>query len=101
MRRMISIVDLTTGRVWTRRSDTPTLDLPGDFDRQIPVAALDARQRAVYRNLDGKSISRVVHPRPLSWRVRGEECLVADEAGTVGPLGPGTYTLCEVEPSAE
>jgi len=99
MRRMISIVDLTTGRVWTRRSDTPTLDLPGDFDRQIPVAALDARQRAVYRNLDGKSISRVVHPRPLSWRVRGEECLIAEQAA--GVTSPGQYTLCAVEPLAD
>ena len=101
MRRMISIVDLSTGRIWTRPSTTLTLDLPGDFDREIPSAALDAKSHARYHTTDGKTVSRVVHPRPLSWRVRGEECLVADEAGTVGPLGPGTYTLCEVEPSAE
>jgi len=96
MRRMISIVDLSTGRIWTRPSTTLTLDLPGDFDREIPSAALDAKSHARYHTTDGKTVSRVVHPRPLSWRVRGEECLIAEQAA--GVTSPGQYTLCAVEP---
>ena len=96
MRRMISIVDLSTGRIWTRPSTTLTLDLPGDFDREIPIAALDAKSHARYHTTDGKTVSRVVHPRPLSWRVRGEECLIAEQAA--GVTSPGQYTLCAVEP---
>jgi len=38
-----------------------------------------------------------VHPRPLSWRARGEECLVADD----GAAAAGHYTLCAVEPAAD
>jgi len=99
MRRMISIVDLSTGRIWTRPSTTLTLDLPGDFDREIPSAALDAKSHARYHTTDGKTVSRVVHPRPLSWRVRGEECLIAEQAA--GVTSPGQYTLCAVEPLAD
>jgi hypothetical protein len=97
MRRMISIVDLTTGQVSERPSDTPTFDLPADFDRLTAVAAIDARSHARYSARDGKSVSRAVHPRPLSWRVRGEECLVADKAGTATVSEPVSYTLCAVE----
>src|SRR4030081_1105092 len=94
MRRMISIVDLKTGTVSARTSDTRTLDLPLDLDLATAIAALDAHSHVLYRSTRGKEVSCLVHPRPLSWRVRGEECLVADEgAGTAGP-----YTRCAIEP---
>jgi hypothetical protein len=90
---MISIVDLKTGAVSARASDTRTLDLPVDLDLATAVAALDGRSHVLYRSTRGKEVSCLVHPRPLSWRVFGEECLVADEGAVAG-----NYTLCAVEP---
>ena len=40
MKRMIPIVDLKTGVVSLRSSDTSTLDVPADFDRDLGVASL-------------------------------------------------------------
>ena len=97
MRRMISVVDLTTGQISARRSDTPTFDLPRDFDRLSAVAALDSRRQARYSATGGKSVVRPVHSRPLSWRVRGEECLVADDGEAPTVSEPSHYTLCAVE----
>ena len=95
MQRMISLVDLTSGTVVARRSDTRTLDVPADFDPDANAAALDGRSHALYRTVNGKEVSRAVHPRPLSWRAEGEECLVADEGA--GGSGAGLYTLCAIE----
>lgn len=97
MKRMIMLVDLTTGAVVARPSDTRTLDVPCDFDPEARVAALDGRSNALYRAATGKEVSRAVYPRPLSWRVQGEECLVADDAAP-GRAG-GRYTLCAIEPT--
>jgi hypothetical protein len=94
MKRMIAVVDLKTGAVTSRPSDTRTLDLPLDFDPGTAEATLDARLHALYRSSFGRDVSCVAHPRPLSWRVRGEKCLIADEE----LAGIGRYTLCEVEP---
>src|SRR5262249_52312818 len=69
MKRMIAVVDLRTGAVNSRPSDTRTLDLPLDFDPETAVATLDERLHALYRSSFGKDVSCVVHPRPLSWRV--------------------------------
>src|SRR5438445_10049479 len=79
MRRMIPIVDLKTGAVLPRASDTRTLDLPVDLDLEFAVASLDAGSHVLYRSTRGKEVSCLVHPRPLSWRARGEECLVAED----------------------
>jgi hypothetical protein len=95
MKRMITLVDLRTGAVIARPSNTFTLDVPGDLDSGTAVASLDGRSHVLYRAATGKDVSRAVHPRPLSWRVQGEECLVAEE-GSAG--GPGRYMLCAVEP---
>ena len=96
MRRIITIVDLKTGAVSARASDTRTLDLPVDFDLESAVAALDSHSHVLYRSTRGKDVSCLVHPRPLSWRVRGEECLVAGD-GTAA----AAYSLCAVEPTAD
>ena len=96
MKRMISIVDVNTGRISERPSDTPTFDLPADFDRQTAVAALDAHSLAHYAS-PGGPVSRAVHSRPLSWRVRGEQCLVATGARHATATHPSNYRLCAVE----
>src|SRR3989442_4990989 len=96
MRRMIPIVDLKTGAVLPRASDTRTLDLPVDLDLEFAVASLDAGSHVLYRSTRGKEVSCLVHPRPLSWRARGEECLVADD----GAAGAPAYTRCGVQAAA-
>lgn len=96
--RTIAIVDLATGRVSQRPSDTPTFDLPSDFDRQTAVAALDSRSQAHYSSTAGVSVSRAVHARPLSWRVGGEQCLVAVGTRSATPSRPSSYKLCAVQP---
>ncbi len=67
------------------------------FDRVTAVAALDSRCQARYSATSGKSVVRPVHSRPLSWRVRGEECLVADDGEVPTVSEPSSYTLCAVE----
>lgn len=97
MKRMIPIVDLATGAITDRPSNTLTLDLPADFDRSEAAAELDTRSRVQYRSVNGKHVVCPVLPRPLSWRVHGEECLVSDESRPSAPQGPRTYTLSTVE----
>ena len=99
MRRMISVVDLRTGEVSTRPSHTQTLDLPSDFDRQSPVATLDFRSRARYVTQGGREAVCQTLPRPLSWRIRGEECLVAEGDKTPTLDEPIRYTLRTVDPA--
>ena len=94
MKRMIPIVDLATGAITDRPSSTPTLDLPEDFDREGRAAEMD-RSRVQYRSVNGKDVVCPMFPRPLSWRVHGEECLVSDERQSAA--GTRTYTLSTVE----
>jgi hypothetical protein len=98
LRRSIAIVDLTSGRVTERASDTRTLDVPADFDRVACVASVDARARAHYRSTAGTTLLNSAHPRPLSWRIRGEECLVARARGN--EENEVAYRLCAVDPAA-
>ena len=97
MTRMIAIVDLATGRVSQRPSDTPTFDLPEDFDRETRVAEVDTKSHAHYASTGGRKATRAVHARPLSWRVYGEECLVASSSRAATPQDPRNYKLCAVE----
>jgi hypothetical protein len=94
---MIPVVVVATGHVSERPSDTPTFDLPVDFDRHTAVASLDSLSHAHYFSLDGISVSRSVHQRPLSWRARGEECLVASGTRPATPEHPSSFKLCAVE----
>jgi hypothetical protein len=96
MKRMISIVDLATGAITDRPSNTPTLDLPEDFDRSVAGAELDAQSRVQYRSVHGKDVVCPMFPRPLSWRVHGEECLISDDLAGVARRAR-TYTLSTVE----
>jgi hypothetical protein len=96
MKRMIPIVDLATGAITDRPSNTLTLDVPQDLDRSAP-AELDARSRLQYRTVHGTNAVVTGFTRPLSWRVHGEDCLVSDD-GLVGTAQtPGTYKLATVE----
>lgn len=96
MKRMITVVDLSTGAVTARPSDTRTLDVPGDIDPAASVAAVDRQSHALYRATSGKEVRCAVHLRPLSWRVRGEECLIAEDGALNG--GADRYTLCAIDP---
>ncbi|GAC1535425.1 MAG: hypothetical protein NVS2B9_00660 [Myxococcales bacterium] len=93
-RRTISVLDLATGKVTERASDTPTLDVPADFDRSACLASAGA-SRVHYLSTAGSRLLNRVHPRPLSWRVRGEECLLARARGNGDDIG---YRLCAVDP---
>ncbi|HEY2029225.1 MAG TPA: hypothetical protein VGH20_08460 [Myxococcales bacterium] len=97
MIKTIPIVNLSTGRVHSRPSTTKTFDLPDDFDRESAVAALDSHSNAHYRSVQGKESSQHVLSRPLSWRVRGEQCLVADNDAAPTPVKRVSYTMCTVQ----
>jgi len=96
VKRMIAIVDLKTGEVLLRSSDTSTLDVPADLDRDAGVAQL-IKSHAHYFSTSGKSVSGSTFPRPLSWRVRGEECLLAEPGDT--RVDGSSYTLVAVDPT--
>ena len=98
MRRMISIVDLSTGLVSELPSDTPTFDAPRRFAQEIPVSALDHRLQAHNSSARATDVSSAAFSRPLSWRVRGEECLVAIGGRAAMPSRPSDCRLCAVEP---
>ena len=53
MSRMIAVVDLASGEVLHRPSDTLTLDVPADLDRTTGVASLDPRSHCHYIATDG------------------------------------------------
>ena len=97
MRRTIATLDLASGTVSDRASNTPTLDVPGDFDRTTTSAQLDLSSHLHYSTY-GRPVVRPAFMRPLSWRTRGEECLVQEEGGEEGGATPrNRYLLCAVE----
>jgi hypothetical protein len=98
MKRMIPIVDLKTGEVSVRSSDTSTLDVPFDLDRGRGVASL-LKSYAHYFSTTGESAISATLPRPLSWRVRGEECLVANLSEAMTERC--SFTLSAVEPGQD
>ena len=95
MRRTIAIVDLASGEVTDRTSNTPTLDVPADFDRTTTASQLDAGAHLHYA-ASGQAVVRPAFSRPLSWRVCGEECLVQEEDGPAAP-GSTRFRLSAVE----
>jgi len=97
MDRMIAVIDLNTGEVIDRASTTLTLDLPPDFERESVVVSLDLLSHGHYLATDGKQREYSVFPRPLSWRARGEDCLVADRRGRASSSIAGIYRLRAVE----
>ena len=98
MKRMISIVDLNTGVVSIRPSNTSTLDVPVDLDRDKGVASF-LKSHTHYFSTTGKSLTKASLPRPLSWRVHGEECLVANLSEAMTERC--SFTLSAVEASQD
>ena len=97
MNRMIAVVDLTTGEVVERTSTTLTLDLPPDFERASGAVTLDQLSHGHYLGTDGKQREHSFYPRPLSWRARGEDCLIADRRSREPSSIAGIYSLRAVE----
>jgi hypothetical protein len=96
MERMIPVVDLNTGEITNRISSTLTLDVPADLERSSAVVSLDPQSHGRYLATDGKQHEYSVYPRPLSWRARGEECLIAERPGRQHERA-GIYRLTAVE----
>ena len=97
MDRMISVVDLSTGEITERTSTTLTLDLPPDFERASSVVTLDQLSHGHYLATTGKEREYSVFPRPLSWRARGEDCLIAERRARKPSSIAGTYRLTAVD----
>jgi hypothetical protein len=93
---MISVVDLANGTVSQRPADTRTLDVPGELDRQTPVASLDAGSRVRCASTSGKTLVYVAFTTPLSSRVDGEECLVAERSFRATAAHPACYRVCNI-----
>jgi len=79
MKKLIEIVDLSSGAITNRTADTPTLDIPADLDRQTGGVSIDADRIVRYFAAGAARRLYVGSPRRLSGRVVGEECLVAVE----------------------
>jgi|GEM_PF-1802217 len=94
-RHTIPVFDLNTRKISDRPSDTVTFDVPADFDRSACVATVDSRSCAHYLSISGSTLVNRSQPRPLSWRARGEECLVARARSSANE---SAYRLCSVDP---
>jgi hypothetical protein len=92
----ISVLDLATGERSHRAHDTLTLDVPGDFPRAGGIFTVADGFRGSYTAMAGKQVIRHVTPRPLSWRIEGEMCLVARSSSGLRRLRQ--YRLCSIEP---
>ena len=95
LRSTIPIIDVTSGVVTDRASNTLTLDVPADFDRSACMLSLDAQSHAHYLSTAGTTLVETTRPQPLLWRVRGEECLVAHFRVKANDIG---YRLCTIDP---
>ncbi len=98
MMRTIDIQNPAGGGASSRSSDTPTLDVPSDFDRLKGFVSLDAKSQAHHVAADGKTHAYHAMTRPLSWRVFGEECLVADSTARTPTTHAGIYRLKAIKP---
>jgi|SRR5438874_2250112 len=94
---VIAVRDVVSGDRSSRPGDTPTADVPVDFPREGGVFTISDGFRASYGKVGGKQVNRNVRPRPLSWRIEGEQCLVARSGGAARRLRQ--YRLCILEPA--
>ena len=79
MKKLIEIVDLTSGAITNRNADTPTLDVPADLDWQTGGVSVDAERIVRYFAAGAARRLYIGSPKLLSGRIVGEECLVAVE----------------------
>jgi hypothetical protein len=87
MKKLIEIVDLISGIITNRKTDTLTLDIPADLDWQTGGVSIDAGRIVRYFAPGAAPRLYVGCPRRLSARTVGEECLVA-----VAPFDSGSAT---------
>ncbi len=79
MKKLIEIVDLSSGVITNRKADTPTLDVPVDLDWRTGGVSIDAERIVRYFAAGAARRLYIGQPSRLSGRVVGEECLVAVE----------------------
>jgi len=98
MKKLIGVVDLADGTITERGQDSLTLDIPSDLDPATGSVAVYADQMGKYRTTGGEHRVYRAHPRVLSGRAPGEECLVA--AGSIeasGETGSRQYRVAMVD----
>ena len=101
MDKAIAVVDLTTGALQDRATDTLTLDIPRDFDRQTGGVFVDADRLGRYRTTAGATRVYLTSPRHLSQRSPGEECLVAaQDVDSSGAAIVRRYWRSVIEPTS-
>jgi hypothetical protein len=102
VKKLIEIVDLSSGAITNRNADTLTLDVPLDLDWMTGGVSVDADRIVRYFAPGAARRLYVGRPRSLSGRVVGEECLVAVElAGREGAASLHRYSLSVVHCSDE
>jgi len=74
----IAVLDLASGTLTDRPRETPTLDVPRDLPRPTGVVTVEEGARGRYLDAGGNELVYGTFSRPLSWRARGEECMVAE-----------------------
>ena len=79
MKKLIEIVDLSSGAITNRKADTLTLDVPDDLDWMTGGVSVDADRIVRYFAAGAARRLYIGRPSRLSGRVVGEECLVAVE----------------------
>jgi len=88
MKRLIEIVDLSSGAITNRRWDTLTLDVPADLDRITGGVSVDVDRKVRYFAAGAARRLYVGLPSRLAGRIAGEECLVAVERHASGGDAP-------------
>jgi hypothetical protein len=79
MKKLIEIVDLSSGAITNRNGDTLTLDVPVDLDWMTGGVSVDAERVVRYFAAGATRRLYVGRPSRLSGRIVGEECLVDGE----------------------
>jgi hypothetical protein len=79
MKKLIEIVDLSSGAITNRNGDTLTLDVPVDLDWMTGGVSVDAERVVRYFAAGATRRLYVGRPSRLSGRIVGEECLVEGE----------------------
>lgn len=98
MKKLIGVVDLSSGAISNRRKDSLTLDIPPDLDWVSGGVSLNADKLGRYVTISGESRVYSAHPMLLSGRAPGEECLVAStRIETAGESCTRRYRLAMVD----
>jgi len=98
MKKLIGVVDLADGTITERGQDSLTLDIPSDLDPKTASVAVYADEIGKYQTAAGENRVYRAHPRVLSGRAPGEECLVAAASvETSGDAGGRQFRVAMVD----